>query len=263
MPDESSSSSSSSSSDFFFFDSSSSSGQPGGGGGGGTGGGGRPRRNPALPNQAILDELLKAESICLKAQKLDYAPLLIEREITAALLADTFAKIVLARAQSALATDKTTDKFGQTDLDRETKAALMKRLKEMQKAAKQKFRTVPARLQDYYIGERIEQNRARLEQLAEQIIAKAAADLLPGIKTLKLEAATAALAAYKASEGGQSDAQSLATGTRGSLSNLMKEITNTRITIQLAADAEWPHDNAANAGVRQEFQLPPDRALKG
>lgn len=248
MPDESSSSS--------FSNSSSSSGQPGGGGG-------RPRRNPALPNQAILDELLKAESIAIKAQKLDYAPLLIEREITAAFLADTFAKIVQARAQSALATDKTTDRFGQTDLDRATKAALMKCLKEMQKAAKQKFRTVPARLQDYYIGERIEQNRARLEQLGEQIIAKAAADVLPGIKPAKITAATVALAAYKASESGQSDAQSLASGTRGSLGNLMKEIANARITIQLAADAEWTHDDAANAGIRQEFQLPTDRAMKG
>lgn len=253
MPDESSSSSSSS---VLFFDSSSSSGQSGGGGG-------RPRRNPALPNQAILDELLKAESICIKAQKPGYALLLIEREITAAFLSDCFAKIVQARAQSALATDKTTDKFGQTDLDRETKAALLKCLKEMQKAAKQKFRTVPARLQDYYIGERIEQNRARLEQLGEQIIAKAAADALPGIKPAKITAANGALAAYKASEGGQSDAQSMATGTRGSLINLMREITNGRITIQLAADAEWPHDNGANAGVRQEFQLPADRAFKG
>ena len=260
MPDDSSSSSSSS---VLFFDSSSSSSSSGQPGGGGTGGGGRPRRNPALPNQAILDELLKAESIAIKAQKLDYAPLLIEREITAAFLADIFAKIVQARAQSALATDKTTDKFGQTDLDRETKAALMKRLKEMQKAAKQKFRTVPARLQDYYIGERIEQNRARLEQLGEQIIAKAVTDALPGIKPAKITTATAALAAYKAAEGGQSDAQSLASGTRGSLGNLMKEISNARITIQLAADAEWPHDHAANAGVRQEFQLPPDRAFKG
>jgi hypothetical protein len=262
MPDESSSSSSSS---VLFFDSSSSSSSSSGqsGGGGGTGGGGRPRRNPALPNQAILDELLKAESIALKAQKLDYAPLLIEREITAAFLADIFAKIVQARAQSALATDKTTDKFGQTDLDRTSKAALMKCLKEMQKAAKQKFRTVPARLQDYYIGERIEQNRARLEQLGEQIIAKAAADALPGIKPAKITAANEALAAYKAAEGGQSAAQSQASGTRGSLSNLMKEITNARITIQLAADAEWPHENAANAGVRQEFQLPTDRAFKG
>ena len=255
MPDDSSSSS--------FFISSSSSGQPGGGGGGGGTGGGRPRRNPALPNQAILNELLKAESIAIKAQKLDYAPLLTEREITPAFLTETFAKIVLARAQSALATDKTTDKFGQTDLDRTTKAALMTCLKEMQKAAKQKFRTVPARLQDYYIGERIEQNRARLEQLGEQIIAKAGADALPGIKPAKITAATGALAAYKASEGGQSDAQSLASGTRGSLGNLMKEISNARITIQLAADAEWPHENAANTGVRQEFQLPTDRAFVG
>ena len=32
--------------------------------------------------------------------------------------------------------------------------------------------------------------------------------------------------------------------------------------IQFAADAEWPHDDPANAGIRAEFQLPPDRVMK-
>ena len=243
---------------------SSSSSSSGGTGGGGTpGGGGGRTRNPALPNQAYLDELLKAENICLKAQKADYAPLLAERDITAALTAATLVKIQQARALTAHATDMTTDKFGMTDHERETRTALMKCLKEIQKAAKQKFRTVPARLADYYIGERIDQNRARLEQLGEQMITKAAADVLPGIKPAKITAANAALADYKASQGGQSDAQSGATGSRGSLKMMMSEITNTRITIQLAADAEWPHDHPANAGVRGEFQLPTDRTVRG
>jgi len=32
--------------------------------------------------------------------------------------------------------------------------------------------------------------------------------------------------------------------------------------IQFAAAAAWPHSNKANAGIRAEFQLPPDRAMK-
>jgi hypothetical protein len=32
--------------------------------------------------------------------------------------------------------------------------------------------------------------------------------------------------------------------------------------IQFAADAEWPHDDPANAGIRAEFQLPPGRVMK-
>lgn len=258
MPDESSSSSSSLTIVIDPMPSSSSSGSPGGGGGGG----GRPR-NPALPNQAVLDELLKAEDICHKAEKTGYAPKLAEREITTALISATLVKIQQARVKSALATDRTTDRFGKTDAEAAAKKTLLAFLTEMQKAAKQKFRTEPGRLADYYIGERIDQNRARLEQLGEQMIAKAAADALPGIKLEKITAANAALATYKAADDEQGDSQSEATGARGGLKVLMAEITDTRIRIQLAADAEWPHQNPENAGIRREFQLPPNRAMKG
>jgi|ERR1051326_886617 hypothetical protein len=36
-----------------------------------------------------------------------------------------------------------------------------------------------------------------------------------------------------------------------------------RITIQLAADAEWPYRKPENAGIRREFQLLPDRPFNG
>jgi hypothetical protein len=35
-----------------------------------------------------------------------------------------------------------------------------------------------------------------------------------------------------------------------------------RREIQFAADAEWPHTDPANAGIRVEFQLPVDRVMK-
>jgi hypothetical protein len=35
-----------------------------------------------------------------------------------------------------------------------------------------------------------------------------------------------------------------------------------RKKIQFAADATWPHENAANAAIRREFKLPADKALK-
>lgn len=229
----------------------------------GTGGGKSRKSSGSLPNQAILDELLKAENLCLKAQKLENAAKLSERDITGAFLSATLVKIQLARAESARATDLTTDKEGLTGDEQRKKTALLVCLTEIQKAAKQKFRTQPDRLGDYYVGERIDQNRARLEQLGGQMIAKAATEALPGIKPSKITAANEALAAYKASEGTQTGAQSGATGSRGTLATMMKEITNARITIQLAADTEWPHQNTENAAIRREFQLPTNRAVKG
>jgi hypothetical protein len=32
--------------------------------------------------------------------------------------------------------------------------------------------------------------------------------------------------------------------------------------IQFAADAAWPHTDKANAGIRAEFKLPPNTAMK-
>ena len=40
------------------------------------------------------------------------------------------------------------------------------------------------------------------------------------------------------------------------------DIVTKRREIQFAADADWPHTAPANAGIRAEFQLPPDRVMK-
>lgn len=53
------------------------------------------------------------------------------------------------------------------------------------------------------------------------------------------------------------------TGSRLSLNDLMKQVTDTRIATQLAADAEWPHTTPANAGIRAEFQLPGSAKCQG
>jgi hypothetical protein len=42
----------------------------------------------------------------------------------------------------------------------------------------------------------------------------------------------------------------------------VSDIVAKRREIQFAADAEWPHTDPANAGIRGEFQLPPDRVVK-
>jgi succinyl-CoA synthetase alpha subunit len=109
----------------------------------------------------------------------------------------------------------------------------------------------------------LDENRARLVQLAGQILAKAGTAALPGITPLKLGQAATTLEQYKTIETAQSDAQSDATDSRSDLKTLVREITNVRIAIQLAADAEWPHGNPANAAERREFQLPPNRPLRG
>ena len=57
----------------------------------------------------------------------------------------------------------------------------------------------------------------------------------------------------------QTGSQSDATTARTALEAMVKAITDKRIAVQYAADAEWPYTNKANAGIRREFFLPTDR----
>ena len=53
-----------------------------------------------------------------------------------------------------------------------------------------------------------------------------------------------------------------ATTARASLEAAVKSIIARRREIQFAADAQWPAGNPANAGIRREFRLSPDKAMK-
>ncbi len=59
------------------------------------------------------------------------------------------------------------------------------------------------------------------------------------------------------------DAQPDATDERTDLTVLVKTATDARITIQFAADAEYPYTTKANAAARKEFQLPADGPFIG
>ncbi|MBI3880447.1 MAG: hypothetical protein HY301_10345 [Verrucomicrobia bacterium] len=236
--------------------SSSSSGSSAAGGGGGS-------HNPPA-NKAVLAELNKAEQLALVAQKVQFAPALAVREITAAKVTALLANVASARTLSGQAVGKTVAKEGATEAEATAKANLLKATDEIQTAAKQKFgRTNPNRLQVYRIGERVGQNRALLEQYALDLITAATADSLPGITAAKLTAATGLRTAYINTNVDQTTAQGDATDTRSDLATLKQQITDARIEIQLAADAEWPHTDAANHAVRKEFKLPTRSKFKG
>ena len=53
-----------------------------------------------------------------------------------------------------------------------------------------------------------------------------------------------------------------ATTARATLEAAVKSIIARRREIQFAADAKWPPSDPANAGIRREFRLSPDKAMK-
>lgn len=48
---------------------------------------------------------------------------------------------------------------------------------------------------------------------------------------------------------------------RAELADMLTSIQDRKLGIQLAADAEWPHTDPENAGIRTKFGLHPKRPL--
>ena len=76
-----------------------------------------------------------------------------------------------------------------------------------------------------------------------------------GVDAAKLTALATDIAAAHALAGD-------ATTARATLEAAVKSIITRRREIQFAADAQWPAGNPANAGIRREFRLSPDKAMK-
>jgi hypothetical protein len=222
------------------------------------------KRAPKGPiNKKHLDDVSRTEKTIATAQKDAYAAKLADREIDDAFLTGLSTDCGTARGFISQAGDKTTDKLDATDAESKEKAALLAAVREVQAAAKQKYDGDKPKLKDYHVGERIEQKRSVLEQAAEDILNKLKTDTLPGIKPPKVQALKDALAAYKGADTTQSGEQSAATGARTSLDDVMDKINKGRRKILFAADAEWSSTKAANAAIRTEFGLPPNRPYSG
>jgi hypothetical protein len=189
---------------------------------------------------------------------------LVKRNINGEFLTQFQSDIAACRARIGRAIDFTSDIRDATEAEGRAQANLVAALKEVQAAAKQKYsRTTPAQMKDYFVGERLDSSRATLVQAADSVAEKLRSDTLPGIDAPTIANLKTLRDAYVAANAAQSDAQSKATRERDSIEADVKSITDRRVQIQLAVDAQWPASNSASAAVRREFQLSPDHPFKG
>ena len=222
-----------------------------------------PQQRGAL-NKAQLDELTKAEQIARAAQKTAYAAALLLRDILAAFVTLLLTDIAAARKKAADALQSTSGKESATVSEATAQKSLLIAMQEVQAAARQKYaRTDPPKLQDYFVGSRLDESRALLEEYSAAVIEKLGTDTLPGITPAKVTALGTLRTAYVNADDTQGGAQSDATTERGDLVPMLKSITDRRMTIQFAADAEWPYTEDANHDVRKEFKLPNNQPFGG
>ena len=224
-------------------------------------------------DQSWLDEFTTAEAILAAAKPADRAAKLAGGGIDVAKTAGLIQAIAAARKLAGQAVQGTTGKHIITGNEDDLKKELLKQIQYVQTRARQKYdSTEPGRLADFGISRQISNSRSLLEQAGDNILLKlngnSAAvppvppDVLPGVTPAKIASLAQALADYKDVEGDQSGAQGDATTARRLAEAAVADIVTRRREIQFGADADWPHTDPANAGIRAEFQLPPDRVMK-
>ena len=118
-------------------------------------------------------------------------------------------------------------------------------------------------MHDYMVSQRINANQATFKQSVQAIIKKLGSDTLPGITPAKVANLQTLLTAYTAVTANPGSQQSDATTQRKQRDAQVHSITDRRLTIQFAADAEWPFTVDANAGIRGEFFLPARQPFHG
>ena len=221
------------------------------------------KRSRGLLNKVHLRKLTKAETVAQSAQNADYSAPLAAREISADYVTELVNDTDEARGKAADAVRHSTAAQSATANEGTAGHTLVASLQEVQKAAKQKYaRTNRIALTDYFVGKKLNGNRPNLLQTSQTILDNLGTDTLPGITAAKMKKLSTLRQGWITAKATQSDGISAAQRARAEFKTMLKSIEDRTVAIQLAADAEWPHTDEANAAVRKEFGLSPRKPFQ-
>ncbi|MFA6289611.1 MAG: hypothetical protein WC661_19700 [Opitutaceae bacterium] len=222
-----------------------------------------PKRSRSLINKAQSAELTLAGELAETAKKPEYTAALAAEEIDAAFITELTDLIDEANGFLTSAGGKTVEKKTTTDSEETLKKKLLAQIATVQARAKRKYlKTGDPQRAKYYIGQNIGISRTLLESASLAILTRLGTETLPGMTPAAVTKLKDARDAYVKVQTTQSGDQSGATTVRSQLEAKVKEVAAKRRQLQYAADAAWPSTEKVNAGVRTEFKIPPDRALK-
>jgi hypothetical protein len=226
----------------------------------------QPSRRAAWPiNKKFILELDLADTMLAAAQRQPYVQPLADEDVD-----DTAVQALAAQISAAedLVFQATGGKAGKkllTQAEQGLHDTLLAQVQAVQKRAKRKYtKTGDPNREKYFLHQHhdVANNHSLLLTAAEAIAKTLPSDKLPGAKaSTATDLQTAAddfRTALNARTGGTGDAAK----TIKALEAKIGEIATARRDIQLAADTIWPAGIPANAPIRSEFKLPPDRSLK-
>jgi hypothetical protein len=220
-------------------------------------------RSRAPIPQAFSEELNLAESLASTAGTADYASRLAEEAIDTEFLLNLRTQIKSADDLIGNIAGKSADKKATTQQEEKLKTALVAQIKKVQARAKRKYlKPADPMREKYFIGERLDSNRPLLVRSTHALLQTLATDALPGHKPADTAALAAALDAYANIQTAQTGGQAGTTQAHAQLEAQVKIVADLRRALQYAADILWPAADKANAGSRQAFALPPNKAFR-
>ena len=219
------------------------------------------RRTRSLINKTYAGQLAIAGDIAAAAVKPEYAEALAAKGIDAAFIATLEAQIAEGGQFITDAGDKIAERKSATNAKKAAKAVLLELLGVIKARAKLKYPRLgdPQRAR-YCIGQKLALSRNFLSAGAQVIINHLEAGDLPDVTPAEVAALKAALETYRTLNTAQTDDQCGATTARFRCATKVAEVTELRRKLQYAA--AWPATRATSAGIRSEFKLPKNRALK-
>lgn len=214
------------------------------------------RRKPSAFNQGQQRTIQRAKTVIRAAQVPAHLTVLTPHGINVAFITNILAKVTQSETCVTNAITCTDKKEGATLTEQSTKATLMTDLRIGQAAARQAYlHSQPAKVKDYLVGERIDANRATLDQSAITITNKLNADRPAGIDTsfiVKVETDRTAWNAANALQAAELGKGETERELRDALVETIRQLTQ---QIQFAADAAWPAATAGNGGIRRQFLI--------
>ncbi len=220
------------------------------------------KRPRADIRQDYLDELTLSEAIVTAAEKPDYAPSLTAEGCDAAKVAELKTKIAAARALITSVGAKSTARKGVTKTEEQLQSALVVLVGKVQSRAKAVYDRGDLRRKNYFIGEAIDNSRARLEQTSLDVLTHATSDTQLAAPAELLASLAAARDAYVGVQGEQTDRQTDSSTAREQLDQAIRDVAALRRKVQYAADGAWPALGRKHTPIRREFKIPADRKLQ-
>ena len=221
-----------------------------------------PRRKQAEIARTLLHELQEAKAVVDAAQNTAFAPELAEFEITPQQVSQLAAQVEQGLQLSADVVAGRRDEKVATATDNEDKTSLVATIERVQTGAHLKWDAESdpdikrRNLERYFIGSHLENLAdARLENVAQTILANLQSETLPSVKAPQIAALTDALAQWLQTEEG-ADPSPTAQGNYANLLALVKTIKNGRRQLQIAANAAFPYRLPSSVDARKAFHLP-------